>query len=249
MVEEAAGCPRAVQLQQFELPEVPTLDEAWTLWLFVTAESQPQLSPQLEAMCRYVEDSRQGRWTDRVPLEASVQAVYLALAQDALLGAKNPARFLEETWALFGAVAAHLLAGKPLLDDPFLLGVPVLQRHVAALKEDHRLFTADLEQARRYEVRLPAEASITAGARTLNLLVLKLPAASQFKLWARRDGYSMLLVQQARRAAGAVGGSDGAGSAWSAGSAADAGRCGRSLVRRRPSRGDADRFYRAAVRS
>ena len=77
-----------------------------------------------------------------------------------------------------------------------MLNVPALQRHVAALKEDHRLYAADLGQSRRYEVRLPAAASITGGPRTLELLVLKLPAASQFKLWARRDGCAMLLVQQ-----------------------------------------------------
>jgi hypothetical protein len=187
--------PVRSELQRFELPELPTLDEAWTLWLFLAAE-RGEVDPRLEAMCRYVEDARQGRWTDRVPLETSVQAVYLSLAQESLVGRNNAPRYFEEAWALFSAVTAHLIEGKPLLDAPFVLGVPSLQRHVAALKDDHRLFTADLEQARRYEVRLPAAASITGGARTLKLLVLKRPAASQFKLWARRDGFTMLLVEQ-----------------------------------------------------
>lgn len=186
---------RPVAPARFELPELPTLDEAWTLFLFLKAEQGP-IDPRLEAMCRYAEDARQGRWTDRVGVEASVQAVYLALAQDALLAAKSAARFFEEAWALFEAVAAHLAAGKSLLDEPFVLGVPVLQRHVAALKEDHRLFLEDLKQARRYAVKLPAAASVTGGPRALTMLVLTLPAASQFKLWARRDGCAMLLVKQ-----------------------------------------------------
>ena len=149
---------------RFELPEFPTLDEAWTLWLFLKAEKGP-VDPRLEAMCRYAEDARQGRWTDRIPVEATVQAVYLALAQEALIGAKSTARFLEEAWALFDAVAAQLEAGRPLLDEPFLLSVPRLQRYVAALKEDQRLFAEDLRLSKRYRVTLPPEASISGGAR------------------------------------------------------------------------------------
>ena len=182
-------------LIRFELPEFPTLDEAWTLWLFLKAEKGP-VDPRLEAMCRYAEDARQGRWTDRIPVEATVQAVYLALAQEALIGAKSTARFLEEAWALFDAVAAQLEAGRPLLDEPFLLSVPRLQRYVAALKEDQRLFAEDLRLSKRYRVTLPPEASISGGARELYLLVLHRPAASQFKLWARRDGAPLLLVEQ-----------------------------------------------------
>jgi len=184
--------PSRFELPRYELPELPTLDDAWTLWLCESTEPPAAL----EAMCRYAEDARQGRWTDRVPIEAAVQAVYLSIAQEALLGAKNSARFLEDVWTLFTAVTAHLAAGKSLLDDPFLLHVPALQRHVAALKEDHRLYVADLAKAQKREVELPAEASNTGGARAVKLLVLGLPAASQFKLWARKDGFTMLLVQQ-----------------------------------------------------
>ncbi len=180
---------------RFELPQFPTLDEAWTLWLFLLAE-KGAIDSRLEAMCRYAEDARQGRWTDQVPVEATVQAVYLALAQEALIGASSPARFLEEAWALFEAVTARLLAGKGLLDDPFLLSVPRLQRYVAGLRQDQQLFAEDLKRARRHRVTLPAEASISGGPRELHLLVMCRPAASQFKLWARREGAPLLLVEQ-----------------------------------------------------
>lgn len=188
------GEPRFT-LPRFELPEVPTLDEAWTLWLFLEAEVGP-VDPKLEPMAHYAEDARQGRWIDRVPVEATVQAVYLALAQDTLIGAASPERFLEEAWVLFDAVEAQLLAGKSLIDDPFLLAVPRLQRYVTALRDDQRLFAEDLKAARRYKVTLPAEASISGGPRQLHLLIFARPSAVQFKLWARREGAPLLLVEQ-----------------------------------------------------
>lgn len=179
------------------LGELPTLDEAW-LWYLVERERRSEPLPAaLEAMCVYAEDVRQGRWLDRVPPEQALQSIYLALAQDALLGARSRPRFEAEARALFDAVAAHLASGGALLDAPFLAGVPALRRHVEALREDHRLFEEDLRRSERHEVTLPAEASLSGGPRSASLLVLDRPASTQFKVWARkRSDCALLLVRQ-----------------------------------------------------
>lgn len=179
----------------FELPDFPTLDDAW-LWFLLERSRAGELSESLSAMCVYAEDVRQGRWPDRVPSEVAVQSVYLALAQEHLAGGSRE-RFLEEARGCFELIAAHLEKGGSLIDDPFLKAAPTAQRYVAQLKEDHRLFAEDLKRARKLEVTLPPQASPTGSWRSMRLLVLDRPSATQFKLWARRDSdCALLLVRQ-----------------------------------------------------
>ncbi len=180
------------------LGDFPTLDEAWLWYLAGVACAEKPLAPALEAMCVYAEDVRQGRWPDRVAPELAVQSVYLALAQENLLGARQQGAFERDARALFDAVARHLEAGRSLLDAPAVADVPALQRYVASLTEDRRLFEEDLRRAERHEVTLPAQASLSGAARSVQLLVLDRPASTQFKLWARRDDdCALLLVRQA----------------------------------------------------
>lgn len=175
------------------LPEFPTLDEAWCWYLMGLAE----VSPALEAVCLYAEDVRQGRWPDRVSPEFTVQGVFLALAQETLLNHEDRTAFEHEATVLFDAVRAHVEAGRPLLDEPFLKTVPALQKYVAQLSDDQRLFEEDLKRGRELTVDLPAEASRSGSSRGVLLLVLDRPVSTQFKFWARRQqGAGLLLVQQ-----------------------------------------------------
>lgn len=175
------------------LPEFPTLDEAWCWYLMGLAE----VSPALEAVCLYAEDVRQGRWPDRVSPEFTVQGVFLALAQETLLNHEDRPAFEHEATVLFDAVRAHVAAGRPLLDEPFLKKVPALQKYVAQLSDDQRLFEEDLKRGRTLTVDLPAEASRSGSSRGVVLLVLDRPVSTQFKFWARRQqGAGLLLVQQ-----------------------------------------------------
>ena len=175
------------------LPDFPTLDDAW-LWFLVERERAGKPLPEsLSAMCVYAEDVRQGRWPDRVPSEFALQSVYLALAQEHLVGGSRE-KFEDEARALFGLVVAHLEKGGSLLDDAFLKAAPEMQRYISALREDHRLFAEDLKRARKLEVTLPPEASPTGTWRSMRLLVLDRPTATQFKLWARRDSDCVLLL-------------------------------------------------------
>lgn len=176
-----------------ELPEFPTLDDALS-WYLMGLEQVP---PVLEALCHYAEDVRQGRWPDRVEPRFSVQGVYLALAQETLLVRRDRAAFEHEVSALFDTVRAHLEAGHGLLDEPFLKTAPALQKYVAQLTDDARLFDEDLRRGSQHRVSLPAEASTTGGERTVLLLALDRPASTQFKLWARqRCDAALLLVRQ-----------------------------------------------------
>ena len=176
------------------LPAFPIFDEAW-LWYLQGLE---RIAPALEAVCLYGEDVRQGRWPDRVEPQFAVQGVYLALAQETLLNHERRDEFEREVCILFDALRDHVAAGKSLLDDPFLKSVPALQKYVAQLADDQRLFIEDIARGSGYSIALPAEASATGTERRGLLVVLDRPVSTQFKLWARRDNNALLLfVRQA----------------------------------------------------
>ncbi|MBE2251535.1 MAG: caspase family protein [Myxococcus sp.] len=177
-----------------ELPEFPTLDDAWRWYLM----GLPDVPASLEAVCLYAEDVRQGRWPDRVAPEFTLQGVFLALAQDTLLNHADRTAFEREVGTLFDAVRAQVEAGRSLLDEPFLKSVPALQKYVAQLSDDQRLFDEDLARGRSLTAQLPPEASATGASRRVTVLVLDRPASTQFKLWARRRQNAALLVVRQR---------------------------------------------------
>ena len=185
------------------LPDFPTLDELWTLYLLAAREAGRQLPASFEAMAQYAEDARQGHWPDRVPPEQAVQALYLVIAQQYLLSRPpDRTRFLADAFRLCDLVARKLCEGARLLDDPLARDEAWLQRFSTMLAADQALYLEDVGRGQRFTATLPADASLTGTERQLPLLALKRPVAAQFKLWARRDpaapgghGYPLLAVE------------------------------------------------------
>lgn len=188
---------------EIALPSFPSLDEVWTLAMWIHRENGQELPRSWEAMCRYAADVRQGLWPDRVPPERAVQAIYLTLAQELLLGSRpDRERFLEEALALCEHVGRRLEDGARLLDDDLFASSPAFERYSSLLSADRDLYREDLGRGRRFWAEIPAAHSPTRTARRLPLLVLEQPVARQFKLWARRDadapggsGYPLLLTR------------------------------------------------------
>ena len=73
----------------------------------------------------------------RVPVEQSLQAIYLAVAQQHLLRLE-PRResFVREVFQLFDGVTQQLGEVKRLPDHPLAAGNPAFERHVALLSAD-----------------------------------------------------------------------------------------------------------------
>ncbi|MBI5543618.1 MAG: caspase family protein [Deltaproteobacteria bacterium] len=188
------------------LPEFPTLDETWALYLWAALAAGRSLPPALEAVAQYAEDVRQGHWPDHVPPEQSVQALFQVIAQQHLL-VRPPDRraFLREALRLCDLVARRLVGGARLLDDPLARDEPWAQHYASMLAADQALYQEDVGRGRRFMATLPAEESLTGTERRLPLLALRRPVAAQFKLWARRDaqapgghGYPLLAVELAQ---------------------------------------------------
>lgn len=178
----------------------PALDEIWTAWMIAWRAQHDALPAAWEAMCHYCADVRGGLWPDRVDPAVAVQSIYLAIAQHWLV--RDPpdrARFLDEAFALCRHVAGRLEAGARLLDDDLFRGQPAFERYVALLAADQRLYRDDRARGRAFVAHCPGKSENE--RRTLPLLVLAAPRATQFKLWARRDptapggeGFPLLLV-------------------------------------------------------
>ena len=133
-----------------------------------------------EAMCRYAADVRQGLWPDRVPTERALQAIYLTLAQEMLLGARpDRDRFLEEALLLCEHVGKQLAEGARLLDDDLFAKSPAFERYSSLLSADRDLYREDLGRGKRFFAEIPASHSPTRTAR-------RLPLA--FPAWIARMG-------------------------------------------------------------
>jgi len=189
------------------LREFPHLDEIFALFFLLRRQRGEDIPSSWEVMCRYAGDVRQGLWPDRAPKERAVQAVYLAMAQHHLLD--DPPRrevFVEEALCFCARIGDKLSGGARLYDDDLVSGEGRLERYVALLAQDCKLYEEDWRRSRRYVAELPGSMSPTGAARTLALVALERPVATQFKLWARTDrnapgggGYPLLLVDQGKQ--------------------------------------------------
>ncbi|HRI67169.1 MAG TPA: caspase family protein [Polyangium sp.] len=182
----------------------PALDEIWALFLLAEKRRGRVFPAAWEAVCRYAGDVRQGLWPDRVAPEHAVQAVYLAIAQQHLLN-DPPKRddFLSEVLAFCRVVADELERGARLYDDDLVKGKAQLERYVALLAQDKLLYQEDLGRAQRFFAELSGDMTPAGVKRTLPLLAITRPIATQFKMWARMDtnapegrGYPLLLIAQ-----------------------------------------------------
>ncbi len=187
------------------LSAFPAFDDLLCLYMLAAQTEGHEAPPGWEPLARYAENVRQGIWSDRLPVEQSLQAIYLAIAQHHLLR-PEPRResFVREVFLLFDAVLRHLGAGRRLLDDPVAVGAPAFERYVALLSTDQSLYAEDLKRSQRFWAEVPEVGTSTGASRTVPLLFLVRPSATQFKLWARRDtnapgnhGYPLLLVESA----------------------------------------------------
>lgn len=181
----------------------PPLDAIWTLFMMIWRENGMDIPSEWEAMCRYAADVRQGLWPDRTPPERALQSVYLALAQENLLGTTpDRDRFIEEGLLLCGHVGRLLQNKTRLLDGDLFAEAPAFERYISLLSADRDLYKEDRARGQSYWANIPAEMTPAKTARKLPLLLLSHPVARQFKLWARRDpeapngnGYPLLLTQ------------------------------------------------------
>lgn len=184
------------------LPTYPTLDDVWTLYMLAACERDEALCHERpkswEAICHYAEQVRQGFVPETIAPERSVQAVLRSISAATL--PKGNSKFVDDALYLCELVAAKVAAGAKLLEEDLVGDEPRLQKHLAFLQDDVRVYREDLSRSRRYTCVVPAREG--AASRSLPLLVVSRPMSRMFKLWSRRDtaspdgnGYALLLVE------------------------------------------------------
>jgi Caspase domain len=203
---KAALLQSSVELERIVLDSDPKLDDMLAA-LFVQVQSEGrELSPGCRAFADYAAAIREGQRPAPVPLEESLEGVYLAmrgLAEKSLTDADTARQFLADWERLAAVILAAAAEGK----DPAtaqLLGASVgfaggrtnalrsinwgktsvaqaglgFLREQAFLAKDLAIFREDAARGVRWRIRLP-------GAAAGWGLVLRDPKSLLFKYWAK----------------------------------------------------------------
>ena len=174
-----AGTPTAIVVQSD-----PTLDDMLAATTLVRRISDEPLPDGLMAYARYVAAVREGLRPGTVPLETSLEGVFLAcrtLNGADLTDADNARNFL----AAWENLARCLFDGADNGIDPF--NNSLLAKHAgfvrerAFLNEDQKVYLQDVRNGERLLVKLPQGPPVAGG------LLLREPKSVLWKYWARSD--------------------------------------------------------------
>jgi hypothetical protein len=162
----------------------PTLDDMLAAaFAQRLAEGRP-LPPAAAAYAKYAALAREGLQPGDVPLESSMEGIFLALRNGGVADLAQPAaaaRFLED-WQ---RMAQTILDAAEAAKDPFVTNLfgdsPHFARERAFLKKDKHVYGEDVRRGRQWLVQLPG------GPPTSAMLVLDQPRSLLWKYWSRHD--------------------------------------------------------------
>lgn len=178
--------PRGTEpIERIVISSDPTLDEMLAASIVASLLDRHALPPGLDAFARYAALAREGLRPGEVPLEDSLEGIYLALrgtAGDDLAAPSAAARFTPGWERMFQVIwTAAEQAADPFATPLFSAGAD-FARERTFLKRDHEVYRLeDLPHAERWLVSLPG------GPPEGSALLLRKPKSLLFKHWARTD--------------------------------------------------------------
>jgi hypothetical protein len=162
----------------------PTLDDLLAATFAARLLAGQRLPEGCRAFAQYAALAREGLRPSNVPLEASLEGIYLALRNAAGPDVTDPAvgeRFRADWSRLEESILRAAAAGRdPFTAPPFESGAE-FARERAFLARDREVYRQDVSRGERWLVRLP-EGPPQAGA-----LLLRRPKSLLFKHWCRAD--------------------------------------------------------------
>lgn len=167
--------------------EDPTLDDLLAFEFLKLQLAQKPLPKNAAAFARYAALAREGLRPSSVPLEQSMEGIYLAIRNahgSDLTQSLTFAKF-ESDWA---RMAAHILAAAERGTDPFKEAIFAdaadFARERTFLAKDHDVYTQDVLRGERWLVKIPG------GPPSASALILREPKSLLWKHWSRADSGS-----------------------------------------------------------
>jgi hypothetical protein len=163
----------------------PTLDEMLAAAIAIRLASGQAVPSGMKAFADYAAIARKGRKAGQIPIESSLEGIFLAIRNSVgedLTNPKEATQFLARWSRLFD----RIMFAAEKTEDPFrtLLfdeGSEFADERTF-LVEDRRIYRQDVSRGERWTVRLPG------GPPTAAALVLDRPKSLLFKYWSRIDG-------------------------------------------------------------
>jgi hypothetical protein len=162
----------------------PTLDDMMAAALVERVVEGRPLPAAAGAFAKYAALAREGLQPGDMPLESSMEGVFLAIRNSGSGDLSQPAaaaRFVEDWQRMAQAILTAVDAGK----DPFVTNLfgdsPHFSRERAFLKKDNHVYHEDVRRGRQWLVQLPA------GPPTSAMLLLQEPRSLLWKYWSRHD--------------------------------------------------------------
>jgi hypothetical protein len=162
----------------------PTLDDMLAAAFVQRLADGRPLPAAAGAFAKYAALAREGLQPGEMPLESSMEGIFLAIRNSDAGDLSQPAaatRFVED----WGRMAQTILEAADAGKDPFVANLfgdsPHFARERAFLKKDNHVYREDVRRGRQWLVQLPG------GPPTSALLVLEEPRSLLWKYWSRHD--------------------------------------------------------------
>ncbi len=177
-------------------PFNPTLDDMLAVEFAQRLLAGEKLPEGAKSFARYAALAREGLKPGEVPLESSLEGIYLAMRNNAGEDLTKPeagARFAADWARLAEHVTKATKAGVDPFMQAFLAEGPEFARERSFLRHDREVFRQDVQRGQEWNVKVPGGAPDSFG------LLLHEPKSLLFKYWSRdpqsgRDGKPYLLL-------------------------------------------------------
>jgi hypothetical protein len=176
-------------LKAIVLKAVPAFDDLLGATICQELAAHRALPPGLKSFARYAGLLREGLTPGKSPPEHSLEAMFLAILNDAGDDLADPAtagRLLARWSAMAAAIWRAAEAGIDPIEKSIFADNPEFAREVAFLARDLIVYRQDLRRGEQWAVKLPG------GPPEAHALFLRQPKSLLFKQWSRTEQNSHL---------------------------------------------------------
>ena len=172
----------AAPIAKIVAPFDPTLDDMLAVEFAQRILAGEKLPDGAKSFARYATLAREGLKPGEVPLESSLEGIFLAMRNNAGEDLSQPAagaKFASDWARLAERIMTAAKTNVDPFTQPFLAEGPEFARERSFVRHDHEVFRQDVERGQKWSVQIPGGAQNSFG------LLLHQPKSLLFKYWCR----------------------------------------------------------------